>query len=144
MDSEDGTTRTKLSVLCPHCDAPHQYDEVAFPFDNNLGFWQVICAACQRDFVIELKNPKESYGSFNKRITRRVEEPYPGEPHPVAREVKTYEGDQNANQWQFNYAAAALYRCKQSDADLEVLAKSALDANIADIRQHYSNAVYSC
>lgn len=97
---------------------------------NDRGSWLVACRACHKKFVIDLRNPEESPVGDCLVIERFDDDiaPYDGDaPRPGARAF--YQLDLNQDRLRFDYGATSLYRCADTDEDLEAPALEALKAS---------------
>lgn len=139
--SADGVQRSAHVANCPHCAQSHHYVEIRFPIANDRGYWEVECSQCNKRFVVELSNPRESGGDIRRQVKARHEDPFVGDRSIVAHDVLRHNIDLNQNSWSFNYSAAPLYRCSKDATDLEQVARKALDADITGILAAYGTAV---
>ena len=137
-------TRERQHVAnCPKCDVPHRYTELKFPMINDRGSWLVACRGCGQHFVIDLRNPMESYSSDCVIVERFDDEgsPYTGNAsRPGASAV--YQLDMNPDEPRFELDSFAIFRCAKTGGDLEAPAFLALGKSwlwVADARAQAAN-----
>src|SRR5438093_109571 len=116
---DDGVKRQQFAVICPHCEKTHHGVEVIFLGENDFGHWIVGCNGCGKDFVVELKNPRESGGAMKPQIKSALEERFVGDRSIVAVEKAKHNLDLNRNEWRLNYAGVPLYECEKSGENLD-------------------------
>lgn len=138
--TSDGLKRIAHVANCPQCEQPHHYVEVHFSLSNDDGYWIVECSKCKTEFVIEMKNAFESYGTALKYVRTKNEGVFEGERALVARDVLAHDIDLNKNSWSFKFDAVPLYLCAKSEVNLEALARSALSNEIDDVLLAYGTA----
>jgi hypothetical protein len=136
----DDVKHQLFSVICPRCEKAHHGVEVTFPAVNDFGHWIVECEKCGDDFIVEVKNPRESGGAMKSQIKSALEEPFVGDRQLVAVEKAKHSFDLNRNKWPFNYAGIPLYECEKSGANLDVLAQEEVKKAFKDIGSAYLNA----
>jgi transposase-like protein len=102
----------KKVAKCPHCKAPHDYVEVRFPVENDAGYWKIDCQACDKPFIVELENPRESTASYY--VSERHEVAYDGPMDCIATEIVAHNLDLNQTAHRFNFDAAPIYLCQQT------------------------------
>jgi hypothetical protein len=128
----------KYVAKCPHCGQPHGYTEIRFNAVNDDGYWKLACQKCEKDFVIRLKNPRESWAPFY--VAEQLEGPYTGNIADVATEIVQHKLPAKNTSHFFDYSAAPLYVCATSNSTLETLARDAMRRDLDGIKKAYLNA----
>jgi hypothetical protein len=126
-------------ALCPECERPHHFVQVRFAGGvNDAGQWQVRCGKCSTGFLIPVTNPHVSKGEFQPLASWDEEDTPPT--LPSAKSVIIHNIPKSDYAPEFDLAAAPLFQCSQSGANLEPLATAALAAEIADVQDAYATA----
>ena len=133
------TRSIRKVAKCPHCKAPHDYVEVRFPVANDAGYWNIDCQACDKPFIIELENPRESAASYY--VSERHEVAYEGPADCVATEIVAHDLNLNRTTHRFNFDAPPLYLCQQTGNNLETPARQALVGELDAIKAAYYVAI---
>jgi transposase-like protein len=133
------TLPIKKVAKCPHCKAPHDYVEVRFPIENDSGYWKVDCQACEKPFIVELENPRESAASYY--VSERHEVAYAGPADCVATEIVAHNLNLNRTMHRFNFDAPPIYLCQQTGHNLEIPAREALADELGAIKAAYGVAI---
>jgi hypothetical protein len=123
---DDGVKRQRFAVKCRFCEAIHHGIEITFPVANDFGYWIVGCKGCGQDFVVELKNPRESGGAMRSDVKLSREEGFEGDRSIVAVEMAKHNLEPNRHECRFNFSSEPLYECKKCGHNLDSSAYTAL------------------
>lgn len=122
------TRERKNAATCPNCGTPHHYVEYKFPMVNDRGTWVIECKGCAAQFIVHLRNPRESVADGFRVLARHDDDmdPYEGDlPHAGAEAI--YNLNLNEQTLSFDYAAEPLYSCVSCAENMEALALAALE-----------------
>lgn len=125
-------------AICANCEHPQHYNVVSFPGgENDTGFCDVSCRACNTQFSIALKNPSESSQSL-PNCTAAYEGSTPNFDRP--KHTVEHDLDLNKLQHKFNAKGIALYNCAITGSPLDEKAYSQFSANLDSILPAYQTA----
>ena len=116
-------SKNQFKGECPHCENVIDYHELKFPIENDKGEMIVQFQNCKKKFVIQCRNPYESYivSGADKIDYLDYECESPSDLEKLKTSFK-YRGDIFRTNPKFNCGVYSLYKCKTCNDNLEKLA----------------------
>jgi hypothetical protein len=136
---ENSLDRQDRVVLCPNCEHPHAYTQLRHRWGvNDVGAWQIRCANCSTDFLVDVMNPDESHGGLE--IIDRFDEGDNRPDLPSAVMMAVHNLPRSDYAPVFRVEEAPLYVCQATGDSLEAPALEALGSAFTGITAAYAAA----